>query len=123
MYDYDRRDEEGNLRELDLKKAIDVTTVPHQEIVNMYKVEECEHVQIITLVESDFFTVYKWDVQGKGTFSLHERYILLSVIKGSGTLIHEKEFNGIEKGMHFIMPVGSEVFEIEGVCELIVSHT
>lgn len=31
VYDYDRRDADGNLRDLHLEKAIDVTTVPHQE--------------------------------------------------------------------------------------------
>src|SRR3954468_18260572 len=83
VYDYDRRDADGNLRELHLEKAIDVTR----------------------FVESEFFTVYKWDVQGKAAFSFNDQYLLLSVIKGDGTFIHYGESYSLEKGMHFIVPV------------------
>jgi mannose-6-phosphate isomerase len=34
VYDYDRRDAEGNLRELHLEKAIEVTTVLHHDAVS-----------------------------------------------------------------------------------------
>lgn len=123
VYDYDRRDAEGNLRELHLEKAIDVTTVPHQNAGVAPKVEELENVMITTFVESNFFSVYKWEVSGKAAFSFNDQYLLLSVIKGNGTLLHNGQPYGLEKGAHLIIPVGFGEFEVDGNCELIVSHT
>jgi mannose-6-phosphate isomerase len=60
VYDYDRRDSEGNLRELHLDKAIDVTTVSHQETGVILKMEIREKATVTTFVESKFFSVYKW---------------------------------------------------------------
>ncbi|WP_306298998.1 mannose-6-phosphate isomerase, class I [Bacillus sp. OV166] len=122
VYDYDRRDAEGNLRDLHLEKAIDVTTVPHQDAGVTPKVEERGNVTITTFVESEFFSVYKWDVNGQAAFSFDDRYLLLSVIKGEGTLVHNGETYTLTKGTHFIIPVGIREFEVDGDCELIVSH-
>jgi mannose-6-phosphate isomerase len=122
VYDYDRRDAEGNLRELHLEKAIDVTTVPHTAAGVTPKVEKRENVTITTFVESEFFTVYKWDVAGEATFRFDEKYLLLSVINGEGSLVHEGERYPLNKGMHAILPVGFGEFEVEGSIELIISH-
>jgi mannose-6-phosphate isomerase len=80
VYDYDRRDAEGNLRDLHLEKAIEVTNVPHHDKVSDPTVEERENIKITTFVQSDFFSDYKWDVQGKASLSINEHYLLLSVI-------------------------------------------
>ncbi|MEH7097830.1 mannose-6-phosphate isomerase, class I [Neobacillus vireti] len=122
VYDYDRRDSAGNLRELHLERAIDVTTVPHQDGEAVQRVEEQENVKITTLVESEFFSVYKWEVQGCALFSFDDHYLLLSVINGEGALLHNGEEYGLEKGAHLIVPVGFGEFEISGQCELILSH-
>ncbi|MDQ6594985.1 mannose-6-phosphate isomerase, class I [Bacillus salipaludis] len=123
VYDYDRRDAEGNLRDLHLDEAIEVTTVPHQNAVTTPKIEERENAKITSFVESEFFSVYKWEISGQTTFSFTDKYLLLSVIKGDGTLIHNGEQYPLKKGTHFIVPVGFGEFELEGQCELIVSHT
>lgn len=123
VYDYDRKDADGNLRDLHLEKAIDVTTVPHHETGFVPMVEKQEDVEITTFVESKFFSVYKWDVHGKFTFSFNDQYLLLSVIKGSGVLVHDGERYPLKKGTHLIIPVGLGEFEIDGNCEMIVSHT
>jgi mannose-6-phosphate isomerase len=123
VYDYDRRDAEGNLRELHLEKAMDVTTVPHQDVASIPRIEEKENAQITTFVESEFFSVYKWKIRGNTAFSFADRYLLLSVIKGEGALIHDGEKYSLKKGTHFIVPVGFGGFSLEGNCEVIVSHT
>jgi mannose-6-phosphate isomerase len=122
VYDYDRRDAEGYLRDLHLEKAIDVTTVPHHDIVGSRTVQTRGNVRITTFVESEFFSVYKWDVTGKSPFSFNDQYLLLSVIKGDGDIIHNGEKYPLQKGTNLIIPVGLGEFEIDGNCELIVSH-
>ncbi|MEH7097834.1 mannose-6-phosphate isomerase, class I [Neobacillus vireti] len=123
VYDYDRRDVEGNLRELHLEKAIEVTTVPHHDAVSMKTVQEKDATSITTFVESEFFSVYKWQVGGRSSFSFNDQYLLFSVIKGEGTLSHHEKQYELRKGTHFILPVGFGEFEVDGNCEMIVSHT
>jgi len=123
VYDYDRRDAEGNLRDLHLEKAIEVTTVPHQDAVSSPRVDERANMTITTFVESEFFSVYKWDLHGKASFSFNEQYLLLSVIKGDGVLMSNDKRYELKKGTHLIIPVGFGEFELDGNCELIVSHT
>ncbi|MFJ5758558.1 mannose-6-phosphate isomerase, class I [Neobacillus sp. NPDC093182] len=122
VYDYDRKDDEGNLRDLHLDKAIQVTTVPLDVRGIQPLVEIKENIEITTFVESDFFSVYKWNVRGHSSFSYTDQYLLCSVIKGEGTLSHDGERYSLSKGTHFIIPVGLGEFFIDGVCELIVSH-
>ena len=98
-------------------------TVPHQDARLVPKIEELENVTITTFVESDYFTVYKWEVSGIAAFSFNDQYLLLSVIKGEGTLLHNGQRYGFEKGAHLIIPEGFGEFEVEGNYELIISHT
>lgn len=108
VYDYDRKDDQGNLRDLHLNKAIDVTTVPHKDAVSTSSVEKKEDVEITTFTKSDFFSVYKWNVKGSAALNFSQKYLLLSVIKGQGSLIHNGETYSFKKGSHVILPVGME---------------
>ena len=56
LYDYDRRDANGNLRELYLERAIDVTIVPHMETGFIPCISESDSVTITTFVKSGFFS-------------------------------------------------------------------
>ena len=122
LYDYDRRDADGNLRELHLERAIDVTIVPHKETGFIPCVSESDSVTITTFVKSGFFSVYKWDIRGTSIFSYDDQYLLISVINGEGSLVHNGQRYLLKKGTHFIIPVGLGEFSIKGNCELIVSH-
>ncbi|WP_179874454.1 mannose-6-phosphate isomerase, class I [Bacillus sp. AFS002410] len=123
VYDYDRKDQKGNVRELHLDKAIDVTTVPHKEAQVEFKTEQKENIKINTFVDSEFFTVHKWDITGEAYLTYNDQYLLLSVIKGNGKLIHSGEEYHLTKGSNFIIPVGFGEFVLDGDCEIIVSHT
>ena len=98
VYDYDRMDANGKVRELHLEKAIEVTTVPHQDVVLTPVVNEQGNSAITTFIESEFFSVYKWKVRDKTAFFFNDQYLLVSVIKGNGTLIHDGELYPLEKG-------------------------
>lgn len=123
VYDYDRKDSEGNLRELHLEKAIDVTTVPHQETGIVPRNQAQENATITTFVDCEFFSLYKWEINGRAFFSFDLQYLLLSVVKGEGSLVHNGKQYGLKKGTHLIVPVGLGDFVIDGKCELIVSQS
>ncbi|MFF2446707.1 mannose-6-phosphate isomerase, class I [Neobacillus sp. NPDC058068] len=122
VYDYDRRDADGNLRDLHLEKAIDVTAAPHHGSVTVPKIESKDNAVITTFVESTFFSVYKWDINGTLSFASDDTYLLVSIIKGEGSLVHQGKSYKLEKGRHIILPFGFGEFEVNGECELIVSH-
>jgi len=122
VYDYERVDANGRKRELHLQKAMDVTTVPHQDPALHIIREEREGVHITTFVEADYFSVYKWDVNGSAMFSRRHPFLLVSVIGGEGGLIIHKEEHAWKKGDHFLIPATVDEFVVEGTAELIVSH-
>ncbi|MDF1508522.1 mannose-6-phosphate isomerase, class I [Robertmurraya sp. DFI.2.37] len=122
VYDYGRHDEKGNLRELHLNKALEVTQVPHKAVKTTPIIETKENVTITTFIQSEFFSVSKWEISGIAKFSEGVRYLLMSVLKGEGTFQYDGHAYPIKKGVHFVVPVGMGEFAISGNCELIVSH-
>ncbi|QKS48774.1 mannose-6-phosphate isomerase, class I (plasmid) [Paenibacillus cellulosilyticus] len=123
VYDYDRRDKDGNLRELHLEKAIDVTTIPQAYVAGSYNTRQAEGLAVTTFVSNDFFTVEKWDVDGTAQLRGGEqKYKILSVIDGSGVLRADGQSYELPKGTHFILPVGFDSYELEGKLQLIVSN-
>jgi mannose-6-phosphate isomerase len=122
VYDYDRRDAEGKLRELHLEKSIEVTTVPHRfESVEPAVIKTAQST-ITTFVESEYFTVYKWDIHGSLEMTQNELFQLVSVIDGSGTMKTEEGSFDIRKGDHFILPYEMGTFQLTGELTCIVSH-
>lgn len=121
VYDFDRKDDQGNLRELHLEKSIDVLTIG--EPANSRPVTtKVDDLKSTLLVASDFFAVYKWEISGKVDFEKTADYSLFSVLDGQGSLKVDGQDYDIAKGSHFILPSDVQAWEIKGNLELIVSH-
>lgn len=122
VYDYGRKDSNGNGRELHIESAINVTQFPHRNDLLSYKVERETEGVITTFVSEKYFTVSHWDIRGHLRRTIDKPFLLVSVIKGEGNLtIHGKDYS-IQKGHHFIIPSGVSELEVHGECEWIVSH-
>jgi len=121
VYDFDRKDDQGNLRELHLEKSIDVLNIG--EPANSRPVTtKVDDLKSTLLVASDFFAVYKWEISGKAYFEKTADYSLFSVLDGQGSLLVDGQEYPIAKGSHFILPSDVQAWEIQGELELIVSH-
>ena len=121
VYDFDRKDDQGNLRELHLEKSIDVLNIG--EPANSRPVTtKVDDLKSTLLVSSDFFAVYKWEISGKADFEKTADYSLFSVLDGQGSLLVDNQEYPIAKGSHFILPSDVEAWQIKGNLELIVSH-
>ena len=121
VYDFDRKDDQGNLRELHLEKSIDVLNIG--EPANSRPVTtKVDDLKSTLLVASDFFAVYKWEISGKADFEKTADYSLFSVLDGQGSLKVDGQDYDIAKGNHFILPSDVEAWQIKGNLELIVSH-
>ena len=121
LYDYDRIGQDGKLRELHLDKSIAVSTIPHRDPVTTTEHRIIPGAAITKFVEAEYFTVLKWDIDGKAVFNC-KQFLLASVIGGEGTLKIRDETYPVKKGDHFILPENTGVFEIDGKTRLIVSH-
>ena len=122
VYDYDRKDDQGNLRELHIKQSVDVTTVPHVDSTPETRIEKQEEATITTLVKTSFFDVYKWEVKGKADFNATAPYTLVSVLEGTGKLIVEAGEYPLKKGTHLILPNDIKKWTIEGKLKIIASN-
>jgi mannose-6-phosphate isomerase len=122
VYDYDRRDQDGNLRELHLEKAIDVTTIPHTISKVEPIINKMDTSTITTFVEEQYFTVYKWDVHSRLETTQDQPFMLVSVVGGNGRLTANGDSFELDKGQHFILPNNLGDFKLEGNMLLIVSH-
>ena len=122
VYDFDRKDDAGNLRELHLEKSIDVLNIgepANSRPVNL----QVDNLSSTLLVANDFFAVYKWELTGQADFTKTADYILNSVLNGQGQLTVDDQVYPIHKGDHFILPSDVASWKLEGhELELIVSH-
>ncbi len=121
VYDYDRKDADGNTRELHLEKAIDVTTIPHQDAKLDFQVEKRDGVNITTFVSNDFFSVYKWEIDGTAKFDATAPYTLVSILDGAATLTISGNETPVKKGDHFILPNTINSWALTGTATAIVS--
>lgn len=117
LYDYDRLGDDGYPRPLHLKQSIDVAMIPHKEIKPELKQHKSDDLTITTLVECDFFNVYKWDINGTCQLLHQEPFTLVSVLEGSGII----NKTPLKKGDHFIIPSPITEVRIEGSLELMVA--
>ncbi|WP_280169439.1 mannose-6-phosphate isomerase, class I [Priestia megaterium] len=122
VYDYDRRDKNGNLRELHLQKSLDVITIPHKESKFTPESFQTKEATIITFIKSDYFTVSKWIIKDQLSMKQNQLFMLFSVIEGKGFLETNKEKYALCKGDHFILPYELGNFNIKGNIQFIVSY-
>jgi mannose-6-phosphate isomerase len=122
VYDYDRRDKEGNPRELHIQQSIEVTTVPSADPELQSTIKKLYGAEITTFVECDYFTVHKWELNGQAQLEQDQKFLLISVIEGEGALEHGGHSHPFRKGDHFLLPSEFGQYQLNGQANLIVSH-
>lgn len=122
VYDYDRKDDSGNPRELHIQQSVDVTTVPAKApALNIQEVRKGNSA-VVTYVKTDFFNVYEWQVKGALSFSKQAPYTLATVIDGFGQLVVNGEAYELKMGTSFILPAQIENWEVQGELTIIASE-
>ncbi|MDO4912094.1 MAG: class I mannose-6-phosphate isomerase [Lactobacillus sp.] len=121
LYDYDRRDSDGNLRELHTQKAIDVIKTPYvKDQVEPVK-KEIPGGVLTTLIEapqSPHFNLWQLDIDSEMDFPLTGYpYYLVSVIDGAGKM----DQYDLHKGSNFILPYGYPNPKFIGKLRLVIS--
>lgn len=122
VYDFDRRDAKtGELRELHLADAKNVTSVPFVPYETNRTVEEKDAATLTTLVQAPYFNVVKVELNGPATFTKQAPYTLGTVIKGDVTLTVDGQDYALPFGQPFILPADVQSWQLSGDATLITS--
>lgn len=123
IYDYDRKDKDGNTRDLHLEQSKDVIDISNQD-PNTEPIEKHRNGQKFTqFVSNEFFTVEKWDIQAVLDYEKPHDYCLITVIEGNGKINIDGENFEIEKGKHFILTTEDNEIKFESELSIIVSYS
>ena len=123
VYDYDRRDANGNPRELHIKKAIDVSNLaPADQNRSASETVEHEGFSVTRLAECRYFTVDKVEVDSQAALTVSpDSFKSIIVTDGSGVLTFDGESVDINKGDSIFIPAQDAEYSVSGKCELIIS--
>lgn len=118
VYDYGRRDKNGNLRKLHIEKALEVT-----DLFPAKKVPRPEpHIG-----NCKYFTVDKVNLSGKimnklsGTVD-ENSFLHILFLSGEGEIKNDNENVRFKKGDSFFIPAGDGNYEICGECEALFTY-
>ncbi len=107
VHDYNRRDKYGNLRKLDIDKALDVLDYSKYEGTD---VSECK-----------YFECQMINCNGQADIEVtEESFVALMVLEGDGSICYEEAKLDLAKGDCIFIPKRNAKMQIIGECELMV---
>ena len=123
VYDYDRRQPDGSLRELHLKQAADV--IDYDAVAPASgDVTAPEENGITKLMSCKYFEVLRIRAREGQTPVVAQDYpfMNLSVVWGEGTITSPAGVVNVKRGDHFVAPCGAGEMTFEGVFSVIASY-
>lgn len=115
VYDYDRRDAQGNARELHIDRAVEVSKT---DIAVPYKSENKN-----ILASCKYFTVEKMNLCGENSFSVSEdSFKSIIVAEGSLCISCGEQVVNAQKGDSIFIPAQNAEIALSGDCELVISY-
>lgn len=118
VYDYGRRDKDGNLRELHIIKALEVT--------NLFPAKKVSRPEP-HIGNCKYFTVDKVNLSGKISKKLcgtvdETSFLHMLFLSGEGKIKNGNEDVKFKKGDSFFLPAGDGNYEISGECEALFTY-
>ena len=120
LYDYDRKDKDGNLRDLHIEKSIEAIKL--NDIDNKTETSVDGDLRLTKLTDNDFFQVRKYEIKGKKSLNRDSDYLIEAVIDGAGELIVDGEKYQIKKGDFFILTNLVSSYEFAGDVTIVESN-
>ncbi len=117
VYDYHRKDAEGNLRDLHVEKALDVSTLTplNTDFKAAGEVEAHENHTKQLLATCEYFTTSKVDVSGAFTHDVSEEsFEAVIIIEGLISIEADNQVLVLEKGESAFIDAGSQNLKISG---------
>ena len=115
VYDYGRRDKDGNTRPLHIEKALEVSCLDKSP--ELPKIGDGDGA---TLADCGYFSVKRRRIIERGEVEVNkDSFVSLIVTSGSGKLNFDGGVIDLEKGDSIFIPSQNASFTVEGNCELI----
>lgn len=123
LYDYNRRDRNGNLRQLHIEKAIECIDYSVKEDYRThYKPAKNERVP---LVECDYFKTSLYDINHplRLDYSCLDSFVILVCVKGNGTMTDN---DGIVTTLHecetLLVPATTRTLDVKGNIRILETY-
>jgi mannose-6-phosphate isomerase len=121
LYDFNRKDGSGNLRELHVDKALEVSSLKASQGAKRQTFEVLPGM--IELVRTEFFVLEKWTIDGKVSLTTEQESLeLLTVIDGSLTLQTQTEVLQLTLAESVVLPASLGKYELSGGAEVLRSY-
>ena len=118
VYDYNRRDKDGNLRPLHVEKALAVSDLRKSPAL-----PEIPDGEDVLLAACGYFEVRRLRFGGSGTVTATpESFTALTVTEGEGILSDGETALSFRKGDTLFIPAQKAAFTVTGACEMILSR-
>ena len=118
VFDFNRRDKNGNLRELHIDKALEVSSLKKSpQIKNIPDENE------VTLASCEYFEVKRLTIDGERVVSVDEEsFLSIIAIEGDAKLIFDGGELDVSVGESVFVPANAGKITIKGNCRLILSR-
>lgn len=115
VYDYDRRDADGNPRPLHIEKALDVTDSALTGKKSAFPVEQREGYTMEKLCDWRYFQAARCEITSHAALNADpESFHALVCLDGALSLSHKDETCSLKKGESLFVPAGLGDYTLEG---------
>ena len=123
VYDYGRRDKQGNTRELHIAKALDVTALGPAPDAARYPARCVEGGQIETLADCSYFATDKIELSGKMVLpACEDSFQALLCMEGEGRLTAGNQALTFGRGDCLFVPATAQEITLDGKALLLCSR-
>lgn len=121
VYDYGRKDANGNARELHINKACDVVKYIKPFNLNI-ETKQTDEYMYEKLIECEYFNFYKIEIKLKYILKMTEKtFFNVLCIDGEAIMTSGEDKQKIKKGDSYFCPAGDYQVLIEGNCKLLLA--
>ena len=121
-YDFNRKDQNGNLRPLQIDKALEVTNLKQSNHDGLPDeiIKQTASTTIERLKKCDYFTVDYYAIKNKETFNVNEEsFKVLMLIVGNAAVSTGEETVFLEQGESIFLSAGDYEVSVTGICEFL----
>lgn len=124
VYDFNRKDAQGNLRELHLEKAAEVIDyTPQQGAEKAIQSKKAGANALSALFSCEYFKMKRLDVETRIELCCKEEsFQCLLFLEGKGNILFAGERFAFQAGDCYFLPAGLGTYEVEGACMALFAH-
>ena len=122
-YDFNRKDQNGNLRPLHIDKALEVTNLKQSNYDGLPEkiIKQTTSTTIERLKKCDYFTVDYYAIKNKETFNVNEEsFKVLMLTTGNAAVSTGEETVFLEQGESIFLSAGDYEVSVTGICEFLI---